>query len=221
MDRGMGETGTEWVGGGEHGSAARPPPQGFPPNCPLAILSASNPSLRPSVQSMSDRIATLVQGRRERISRLLGRPLAQPLADDSPLSPESRKYLLDDAIDLYWNELEWEHLTEEESVDEGEPLIELMFPGLLAFVRGLLLTRVNPDSLAPAEPRPVVVEDLLAFLARRVLELDDALAVDRREDQGRLGGELKVTSRLVDLVLYQFHGLTPEDIHLVETAGTG
>lgn len=170
---------------------------------------------------MSDRIATLVQGRRERISRLLGRPLAQPKADDSPLSPESRKYLLEDALDLYWNELEWEHLTEEEAVDQGEPLIELMFPGLLAFVRGLLLTRVNPDALAPAEPRPIVVEDLLAFLAGRVLELDETLAAEPGSERERLEVELKMTSRLVDLVLYQFHGLTPGDIHLVETSGTG
>ncbi|HSG49338.1 MAG TPA: hypothetical protein VLA43_16065 [Longimicrobiales bacterium] len=170
---------------------------------------------------MSDRIATLVQGRRERMSRLLGRPLAQPEAAASPLSPEARKHLLEDAVDLYWNELEWEHLTEEEAVDRGEPLIELMFPGLLAFVRGLLLTKVNPDALAPAAPRPVVVEDLLVFLAGRVLELDDELAAGPDEEQKRLEGELKVTSRLVDLVLYQFHGLVPEEIHLLETSGTG
>jgi len=170
---------------------------------------------------MSDRIATLIEGRRERMSRLLGRPLAQPEAAASPLSPEARKHLLDDAVDLYWNELEWEHLTEEEAVDQGEPLIELMFPGLLAFVRGLLLTRVNPDALAPAAPRPVVVEDFLAFLGGRVMELHDELSEAQGEDRVRLEGELKMTNRLVDLVLYQFHGLTPGDIHLLETSGTG
>ncbi len=170
---------------------------------------------------MSDRIHTLLQGRRERMSRLLGKPLAQPQADESPLSPESREHLLGDARDLYWNELEWEHITEEEAVDEGEPLIELMFPGLLAFVRGLLLTRVNPDALAPAEPRPVVVDDLLGFLAGRVLELEEALGADPGEDEARLRGEMRVTDRLVELVLYLYHGLTAEDIHLLETAGTG
>ena len=170
---------------------------------------------------MSDRIATLLQGRRERMSRLLGQPLAQPAADESPLSPEAREHLLGDARDLYWNELEWEHITEEEAVDEGEPLIELMFPGLLAFVRGLLLTRVNPDALAPAEPRPVVVDDLLQFLAGRVVELEESLAGDPGEDGPRLKGELSMTDRLIDLVLYLYHGLTPEDIHLLETAGTG
>lgn len=170
---------------------------------------------------MSDRIATMIQGRRERMSRLLGQPLAQPEADDSPLAPEAREHLLSEGRDLYWNELEWEHLTDEEAVDEGEPLIELMFPGLLAFVRGLLLARVNPDALAPASPRPAVVEDLLAFLAGRILELDDELSRDPGDERDRLQAELKVTNRLVDLVLYQFHGLDPREIHLLETSGTG
>lgn len=170
---------------------------------------------------MSDRIATILQGRRERMTRLLGRPLAEPTADDSPLSSEARDHLLGEGRDLYWNELEWEHITEEEAMDGGEPLIELMFPGLLAFVRGLLLTRVNPDALAPAEPRPAVVEELLHFLAGRVVELEEELATEPGDDRARLEGELAMTDRLIDLVLYLYHGLSPEDIHLLETAGTG
>lgn len=185
-----------------------------------AILSAPNfPNADP--KTMSDRTATLLQGRRERMARILDRPLAQPVADDSPLSPQAREHLLGDAQDLYWNELEWEHLTEEEAVDRGEPLIELMFPGLLAYVRGLLLTRVNPDALAPAEPRPVVVEELLHFLARRVVELEDGIDAAPAEDRDRLKGELTMTDRLIELVLYLYHGLTQEDIHLLETSGTG
>jgi hypothetical protein len=108
-------------------------------------------------------------------------------------------HLLEDGRDLYWNELEWEHITDEEAVDAGEPLIELMFPGLLAYVRGLLLTEVNPDSLAPAEPRPS----------------------GPAGERNRSRGELRATDRLIGLILYLYHGLTPEDIHLLETAGTG
>lgn len=170
---------------------------------------------------MSDRIATLLQGRRERLSRILGRPLAEPAADDSPLTAEARAHLLGDARDLYWNELEWENLMEEEAVDVGEPLFELMFPGLLAYVRGLLLTKVMDDALAPASPRPVVVEDLLAFLAGRVLELEEALAAGDGDDLDRVKGELAMTDRLVDLVLYRFHGFTEDDVRAVETATTG
>lgn len=169
---------------------------------------------------MSDRIQTLLQGRRERFARVLGHPLAQPEQDDSPLTAETRSHLLEDGRDLYWNELEWEHITEEEAVDQGEPLTELMFPGLLAYVRGLLLTRVNPDALAPAEPRPQVVEDLLHFLAGRVLELEEALADDSVDEATRARAELRATDRLVDLVLALYHGLDKEELGRLETART-
>lgn len=167
---------------------------------------------------MNDRIATLLQGRRERMTRVLGRPLAEPRADDSPLTDRARQHLLGEGKDLYWNELEWENLMEEEAVDVGEPLIELMFPGLLAFVRGLLLTSVMEDALAPARPRPVVVEDLLRFLAGRVVELEEKLE-DPGDDAGQLRDELQMTDGLVDLVLYLYHGLTEEDVERLETAG--
>lgn len=172
-------------------------------------------------RKMSDRIATLLQGRRERLSRVLSRTLAEPASDDSPLTPEARAHLLGDAQDLYWNELEWENLMEEEAVDVGEPLFELMFPGLLAYVRGLLLTKVMDDALAPASPRPVVVEDLLTFLAGRVLELEESLAANQVDDRERAQGELAMTDRLVDLVLYQYHGLSADDVRAVETASAG
>lgn len=124
--------------------------------------------------------------------------------------------MLEEAEELYWNELEWEHLTEEEATDGSPPLSELTFPGLLAFVRGLLLDQVNPDSLAPAEPRPQVVEDILVFLARRVVELEESLAVPEPEDEERQRGEMVMTDRLLDLVLYRYHGLSGPDVERVE-----
>lgn len=170
---------------------------------------------------MSDRTQALLSERRERFSNLLGQALSQPKQDDSPLAPEARTHLLEDGRDLYWNELEWEHLTEEEALDSEEPLIELMFPGVLAYVRGLLLTRVNPDALAPAEPRPQVVQDLLDFLAGRVLELRAALAEGPGEDETRLRAELHATDRLVDLVLFLYHGLDKDEMDRLETARAG
>jgi hypothetical protein len=167
---------------------------------------------------MNDRVATLLEGRRGRIARGLGRDLAQPEVHESPLAPESREHLLGEARDLYWNELEWENLMEEEVTDGGEPLTELMFPGLLAFVRGLLLTETNPDALAPAEPRPQVVEDLLRFLAERLLELDDQLGAGG-EDAPRLEAERLATDRLIDLVLFRYHGLSADDVSALERAG--
>ena len=170
---------------------------------------------------MNDRAATLIDGRRERIARTLGRPLQNPPADESPLTEEARAHLVEEAQDLYWNELEWEHLTEEEAADDAEPLFEMMFPGLLAFVRGLLLTETMPDALAPAEPRPLVVRDLLAFLADRVMELESRLAGNEGEDDARLRAELRMTDRLVDLVLYRYHGLHQEQIEQLEAARAG
>ncbi|MDH3225430.1 MAG: hypothetical protein OEO23_17045, partial [Gemmatimonadota bacterium] len=144
--------------------------------------------------------------------RSLGPPMTGPTG---PLSEDNRGYLLEEARDLYWNELEWENITDEEAL-EGGPLTELAFPGFLAFVRGLLLQEVMPDSQAPASPRPQVVEDILEFLASRLLELEDSLAGAPNGDPDQLHGELQMTSRLIDLVLYLFHKLGSEDIERVE-----
>ena len=124
---------------------------------------------------MTDRASTLIGGRRERMERLLKRTLGAPMIGPSgPLTAETRDYLQGEAVDLYWNELEWEHITDEEALEEG-PLTPLTFPGFLAFVRGLLLHEVMPDSLSPANPRPQVVVDILGFLAERVVELEETL----------------------------------------------
>ena len=167
---------------------------------------------------MRDRVATLVEGRRERLTRALGQPLNDPVSIDTPLTDEARSHLLEDAQDLYWNELEWENLTEEEATD-GAPLSELTFPGLLAFVRGLLLTEVNPDALAPAEPRPQVVEDILSFLAGRIVELEERLSAPSDDDDvAQLRSERDTTDRLLDLVLYLYHGLDAARVEALEAS---
>jgi len=164
---------------------------------------------------MTDRVSTLLASRRGRLERLLGRTLGQPQTGPrTSLSPKVRSFLLEEAEDLYWNELEWEHVTDEEALEEG-PLAELTFPGFLAFVRGLLLTEVMPDAKAPASPRPEVVEDILSFLASRVVDLEDGTTEDE-DDEERLPLELATTSRLLDLVLYRYHELDAVDIERVE-----
>ena len=110
---------------------------------------------------MTDRVSTLLEGRREHLERLLGRPLGVPRTGPRPSLPDRmRGFLREEAEDLYWNELEWENITDEEALAEGA-LTELAFPGLLAFVKGLLLREVMPDAKAPASPQPEVVEDIL------------------------------------------------------------
>ena len=166
---------------------------------------------------MTDRVGTLLGGRRERLERLLGRELSAPKTGPrGPLSPRVRGFLREEAEDLYWNELEWENITDEEALEDG-PLVELAFPGFLAFVRGLLLKEVMPDALAPASPRPEVVEDILGFLASRVVELEDGLASPDAEDGDKMRTELDLTSRLIDLVFYRYHELAAEDVERVES----
>ncbi|MFC1662073.1 hypothetical protein ACFL3S_11600 [Gemmatimonadota bacterium] len=167
---------------------------------------------------MTDRESTLLEGRVKQLEKTLGRPLAPKRAPASvPLLNDERDYLRGEGESLYWNELEWEKLTGEEKLDE-EFLTELAFPGFLAFVRGLLLTEVMPDSLAPARPRPEVVESLLGFLAHRVVDLEEEASRSDGEERDHRESELKMTSRLVDLVLYRLHDLDQAEIEQVEAA---
>ena len=88
---------------------------------------------------MNDRVNTLIGGRRERLAHLLGRYLSPPRGPSAPA--HVREHLLEEATDLYWNELEWEHITG----DAGDGETERAFAGLLAFVRGLLLRGLSPS----------------------------------------------------------------------------
>ena len=168
---------------------------------------------------MTDRASTLLSGRRERLERILERELKPPMTGpSSPMPPHIREFLCQEAEDLYWNELEWENITDEEALDDG-PITQLAFPGFLAFVRGLLLTEVMPDALAPASPRPQVVEDTLGFLCGRVVELEESLATGGGDDPDKARSEMDMTSRLIDFVLYRFHELAPAEIELAEAGG--
>jgi hypothetical protein len=64
-----------------------------------------------------------------------------------------------------------------------------------------------------------VVEDVLRFLAARVLELEDNLSGDGTDLEDRAKTELDMTSRLVDLVLYLFYGLDSGDVDRIEAHG--
>lgn len=168
---------------------------------------------------MNERIRTLLQGRKERIRRALGRDPEPRPGDPAPLSEEDREHLLGYARDLYENELAWEAITGEESLDDG-PLVALAFPGFLAFVRGLLLTETMPDSLAPASPRPEVVEDVLVFLGERSLAMREELTAEQLEpdEDARRRVALDMTGGLIDLVLFELYGLDEADIQTVEAA---
>ena len=146
----------------------------------------------------------------------MGRELSIPAGDPTPLSEGDRSHLLDYARDLYWNELEWENLTGEEALDGG-PVVNLAFPGFLAFVRGLLLAETMPDSLAPASPRPQVVEDVLEFLGGQSLELREKItAGGDPEDVDRHRAALTMTGGLLDLVMFELYGLSAEEVEAAD-----
>jgi hypothetical protein len=167
---------------------------------------------------MTDRESTLLAVRVKRIERVLGHPMPPSRTPTLPSLPEGdRNHLREAAEDLYWNDLAWENLTGEERLDQ-EFLTEMAFPGFLAFVRGLLLSVTMPDSLAPPRPSPEIVQDVLGFLAGRVVELDEQTSQSDCEEREHREAELKMTSRLVDLVLYILHDIGPDEVEKAEAA---
>jgi hypothetical protein len=172
-----------------------------------------------SSMTTAERAQAYLRQRRKRLSRLIQRPLSPP-ASSGDLDAAHRRFLREEAEELYLNELSWEQLTEEEGLaDSG--LVEFTFPGFLAFTEGLLLREVMPDSLAPARPRPEVVEDILEFLALRCVELSDAAGGSGDEaDAESAAMEREVIARLMDLVLYRQHGIDVEEVERLEEEET-
>lgn len=156
----------------------------------------------------SARADRLLMRHRERLQRIVQRPLRTPTGP--AVSAATLQHLRQQAEELYWNELAWERLTSEETVG-GSRLVEFMFPGFLAFVDGLLLRETTPDSPEPARPRPLVVEEVLRFLAGRCV----ALAEDSR---GEAPVERAITGRLIDLVLYRLYALPVEGVERLDAA---
>ena len=74
------------------------------------------------------------------------------------------------------------------------------------------------DAQAPAEPRPELVAEILRFLARRIVELEEELAAEGLDRRAGLEDELEVTDHLLDLVLYQYHDLSEAEIERLEEA---
>ncbi len=168
---------------------------------------------------MTDPIERELTRRRERMARVLRRPLGIREATEASPSPDRRAYYLDEARALYWNELEWENITGEERLDNGS-LTELAFPGFLAFVRGLLLRESIDERGAPADPHPAIVEDILNFLAGRLVTLRAELSEQDPEwDVEQTARELAMTDPLIDLVLALLHEVTPAERARLEQAG--
>ena len=162
-----------------------------------------------------------LEARKQEMEDALGRALSPVVLDaPQPLPETDLRFMVSQAEDLFWNELEWEHITAEEQLREGT-LTEQAFPGVLAFVRGLLLAEVMPDSLAEATPRPTVVRAILVLLMGEMDRFRERLASGDGETE-RLEAEIAMTEGLVDLVLGTLYGLAAEDLdRLAEARGGG
>jgi hypothetical protein len=157
-----------------------------------------------------------VERRRAAIQGALRRPLVPVGADAEPLGPDRLDFIRREAEELYWNELSWEELTQEETIPGG-PLTEMVFPGFLAFVEGLLVDRVPADAMAPPRPHPDGVEEILAFLGERYAEA--CLQIEAGADSQKLIWARAMTARLVDLVLRRLYRVTPAERERLDAAG--
>jgi hypothetical protein len=149
-----------------------------------------------------------VESRRSRLLGVLGRPATPVRAGGTPLPRGRVQYLLREAEELYWNELAWEELTEEERISGGH-LTELVFPGFLAFVDGLLLEPGEARSPEGSGPHPEVVEEVLLFLAERLSSATEELG--RGADSENLVWARAMTAHLIDLVLYRLYDVSDEE----------
>ena len=159
--------------------------------------------------------AAYVERRRARILEALDRQAERVAPDAEPLAADRIENFRRQAEDLYDNELAWEELTDEEAIPGGH-LTEMVFSGFLALIEGLLVEQVPDDALAPARPHPDAVEEILAMLSDRYMDL--TAYVESGADSQKLVYARAMTSRLVDLVLYRLYRLAPGEIDRLEAA---
>lgn len=156
---------------------------------------------------------TLVQERARALRRLLRRELDMEDIVLRPTAPASRRHLFEEACELYWNELNWEQLTDEELCAEGE-LTEMVFPGLLALVDAWLPRADNGEPDRDREHRDVA-HDFLLWLASRLVRLRAERPEDEA-DRARIKRELQVTDELIDLVANRLYSLSDGEIEKLQ-----
>ncbi|HEX8904758.1 MAG TPA: hypothetical protein VF771_07955 [Longimicrobiaceae bacterium] len=154
-----------------------------------------------------------VEQRRARLFAVLGRVPQAVAPDAEPLLPDRLSHLRREGEELYWNELVWEELTDEEAITGGH-LTEMVFPAFLAFVDGLLVDRVPEDSPTPACPHPDAVEEILTFLGERYAEATADL--ENGCDSQKVVWARLMARRLIDLVLCRLYRVDPAEQELLE-----
>jgi hypothetical protein len=157
-----------------------------------------------------------LEERRERLLTSTGPALRIPESDTTvPLTPERRRHLFEEAVELYWNDLEWENITEEERM-EGGPLPELTFPGFLAYVRGLLLTQVRPIPWPRPRPGPRWWRTCWGSWPGACWTWRRRFARGPPSTATGAALEFRMTDGLLDRVLMTYHGIQAEDAGILD-----
>jgi hypothetical protein len=151
-----------------------------------------------------------VEARLLAVAELLGRDL--PPHPPSEHTPEDHhRHLIEEAQQLYENELTWEEETGEESTDSGA-VVALVFPGTLALVDALV-TSHDPSEQGEGGPHRDVVSSFMEWLAERLFSLRSGQVRGSATDRAK---EADMTDRLIDLVLHRYCLLKPEEIERLE-----
>ena len=163
---------------------------------------------------MSDELglaaSTLVQERLRALRKLVKRELDPGDVVLRPTPQAARTHLFEEACELYWNEMSWEQITDEELTDGGGELTEMVFPGLLTLIDALLPRSANGEPDRSREHRDVA-HDFLHWLAARLVELRNRRD-ESQEEKIQTRRETTTTDELIDLVTYRLYSITEDEI---------
>lgn len=154
----------------------------------------------------------VIEMRLRTIGEMLDRELPQhPPAERTPEG--QHRHLLEEAVQLYENELAWEEQTGEESTQSGA-VVALVFPGTLALVDALLTSHV-PNERGEGAPHRDVVVSFLEWLADRLFKLRSGEVGGSATDRAK---QVDLMDRLIDLILYRYCGLSGAEIERLDAA---
>jgi hypothetical protein len=127
-------------------------------------------------------------------------------------TPEGQhRHLLEEAQQLYENELAWEEETGEESTESGS-VVAMVFPGTLALVEALLTSHAKSEH-GEGAPHRDVVGSFLEWLSGRLIRLRTGEVRGSATDRAK---EADLTDRLIDLVLHKYCGLSALEIERLD-----
>lgn len=162
-------------------------------------------------KNVNSGVGSDIETRLAAMATVLGREMPVRATERTP--EDHRRHLLEEAQQLYENELAWEEETGEESMEEGA-VVALVFPGALALIDALVTSHEASD-LGEGSPHRDVVAAFAGWLSERLFKLRSGEIRGSATDRAK---EADLTDRLIDLVLFRYCGLSAEDIEKIEAS---